>query len=119
MQDGIMHSKVVLVCLNKAYENSRACMFELMESSKANKPIVTLVTEPSPFAWAGHNTVHGNVRSLCQLDTKMYVDISATCIKSGWDESPVPAALLEELKKGCESLIKCLQDPAINCHQSF
>jgi len=119
MQDGIMHSKVVLVCLNKAYENSRACMYELIESTKAGKPILTLVTESNPFSWAGDNTSHGNVRNLCQLETKMFIDISSTCNKKGWDECPVPPSLLEELKKGCESLIKFLQDPTINCSPSL
>ncbi len=125
MQEGIENSQVVLVCLNKAYEASRNCMFELIESSKTNKKIVTLVTEPDPFGWAGSNATHGNVRDLCQLSTKMFIDIGELCVKPGWPaendplDTPVPDALLYELREKVAELIRLLQGGSLTCMPSL
>lgn len=42
MKEGIDNSTVVLVCLDKKYEDSKNCMFELSEAKKRSKTIVTL-----------------------------------------------------------------------------
>ncbi len=125
MQEGIESSQIVLVCLNKAYESSKNCMFELIESCKISKKIVTLVTEPEPFAWAGTNTTHGNAKDLCQLSTKMFIDIGRLCAKPGWpaendpEDTPVPVELLDELRDKVADLIRLIQGDPLFCMPSL
>ena len=125
MKDGIQNSQIILVCLNKAYESSKNCMFELIESCKINKNIVTLVTEPEPFAWAGGNTTHGNAKDMCDLLTKKFIDIGELCAKPGWpaendpDDTPVSDELLDELREKVAQLIRLIQDGPLFCMPSL
>jgi hypothetical protein len=124
MKDGIENSQIVLVCLNKLYLSSKNCMFELVESRKINKNIVTLVTESDPFAWAGSNTTYGNAMGLCQLSSKMFIDIGELCAKPGWPAeddniTPVPDELLDELKKKVSELIYYIQGAPLRCRPSM
>ena len=126
MEEGIKNSNVVLVCLNKAYEGSRNCMFELTHAYNCNQDnIVTLVTEPDPFAWAGNNTTHGNAKDVCQLSTKMFIDIGELCVKPGWpaendsSDTLVPDQLLDELKEKVSELIRLIQGAPLYCMPSL
>jgi hypothetical protein len=134
MEEGIMNSKVVLVCLNQAYERSKNCMFELKHAYNIKKDnIVTLITQPDPLwnsttnspGWAGGNTTHGNAKDMCALSTKMFVDIGELCAKPGWpgendpDDTAVPNDLLNELRDKIADLIKLLEDAPLNCRPSM
>ena len=124
MTDGIENSQIVLVCLNKLYLGSKNCMFELVESRKINKNIVTLVTESDPFAWAGSNTTYGNAMDLCQLSSKMFVDVGELCAKPGWpaendNNTPVPDELLDELKTKVSELVYYIQGAPLHCRPSM
>ena len=124
MRDGIENSQIVLVCLNKLYLSRENCMFELIESRKINKNIVTLVTESDPFALALNNTTYGNAMDLCQLSSKMFFDIGELCAKPGWPAeddniTPVPDELLDELKKKVSELIKSIQGAPLHCRPSM
>ena len=125
MKDGIENSQIVLVCLNKLYLSRENCMFELIESCRINKNIVTLATEPDPFAWAGSNTTHGNAYDLCQLSTKMFIDIGKLYAKPGWPaendppDTPVPDELMEELKDKISELVRYIQGDPFHCKPSL
>ena len=117
MQEGITNSKVVLVCLNQAYEASKNCMHELIESSKIDKTIFTLATEAEPLTWAGKNTKYGDVKALCQLESYMFIDIGKICEHPSWNSPPVDTTLLCELKNEVDKLVKYFK--GVNCRPVF
>ncbi len=125
MKEGIENSQLVLVCLNKLYESRQNCMYELSESYKNNKNIVTLVTEPNPFSWVGTTTTYGDAHELCQLSTKMFIDIGELCTKPGWPaendplDTPIPNELLDELKEKIAVLIRLIQGAPLHCMPSM
>lgn len=77
MYNGVRKSSVVLICLNKDYQNRPNCMFELNEAYAAsqdpslNVKIVLLVLEKDVFTWATPD-----VKTKCNLQYNMFVDIS-------------------------------------------
>ncbi len=127
MIEGIESSHIVLVCLNKLYESRENCMYELSEACKRNKNIVTLVTEPDPFSWAGSsaNTAYGNVKDMCELSTKMFINIGELCTRPGWPvendplDTPVPGDLLDDLKIKISELIRLIQGAPLCCMPSM
>ncbi len=104
-------------------------MFELNEAKKINKPIFALVTEQHPFpdvkanapGWAGKILDHGNLRVLCDMDNKMFIDIGEICALPGWDEkddSLIPQANLEKLREKVDQLVGVLQCSQASCFPS-
>ena len=81
MQRGIANSKVVVACVNSKYQSRPNCMFELTETIRMfpNKPIVTILTQSKPHEWATDQ-----LKSLCNFEAKMYVDIGAIAAEQ-WD----------------------------------
>jgi hypothetical protein len=101
MKCGIQNSNVVLVCLNKAYQERVNCMKELRWAASFGKEMVVLVIEKDVFTWA-----NDEVKGLCKLSTKMFVDISdlADC---NWQDKDAPVA---DLAKALSPLVKILEE---------
>jgi len=125
MQEGVSKSKVVLVCISRAYESSRNCMFELTESCKlANKPIIALSTDADPFSWAGQNQTHGDLKQMCGISGqgKLFFDIGEICARPGWDEpdeAMIPKRNITDLMLKLDVLVRFLRGSQINCMPSF
>jgi hypothetical protein len=129
MEEGIMRSKVFLVCLNSTYEGRENCMFELKEAKSINKTIVTLICQPNPLdklpsisGWAGKITTFGNAMDLCSLKAMKYYDIGELFQRPEWAENPVTpvdpvilATLLVELEAKVDDLCLLLRDKEIKC----
>jgi hypothetical protein len=71
MRTGIVDSNIILVCLNEAYQNSTNCLKELRWAKQENKTTVVIVTQANLQSW-----VNLEVRSLCDLDGFLFVDLS-------------------------------------------
>ena len=104
-------------------------MYELTEVKKINKPIFALVTEQHPFpdvkanasGWAGKILDNGNLRVLCDMDNKMFVDIGEICAMPGWDEKDykkIPQVNLDKLKEKIDHLVLLLQCSQASCFPS-
>ena len=92
MQRGIKNSKVMLVCVSPAYQNSDNTMFELRYAhgyvdpeSGQKKTIVTVVLEASLFQWGSDE-----LKQLCDIRSPggtMYVDLSSVVRSYPRDEA--------------------------------
>ena len=95
-------------------------MFELNETCNlANKPIVTLSTDANPFAWAGQNTKHGDLKQMCGISGqgKLFFDIGEICARPGWDQpddTMIPPKDISDLRIELDKLIKLLQGSQLN-----
>ena len=87
MRQGIANSKVVIACINEGYQTRPNCMYELREAAalKKTKPLVTLFIQSEPFKW-----VTQDVKDLCDITTKMFVDIGDIAEKK-WSEEGADA----------------------------
>ncbi len=130
MQEGVLKSEIVLACIRRDYEKSQNCMFEQAESCKlANKPIVTLSTDP--FSWAG-----SDLKQMCGISgqKKMFFDIGEICERPGWGDEPDFSNLdpnqlrdirdkrkqnIRDLITNLDKLVKILEGDQINCFPSF
>jgi hypothetical protein len=101
MKGGISNSNIVLVCLNKSYQERPNCMKELRWAVSFAKEIVVLVIEKDVFSWANEE-----VKCLCKLSTKMFVDISDLSTLS-WEGGDVPLA---KLAQSLSPLVKILEE---------
>jgi serine/threonine protein kinase len=106
MKQGIASSKVVIICLSKTFQKRENCMFELREAAVNNpKPIVTIVTDDNPFNWATNE-----VQDLCQLRTRLYVNL-ANVAKLNWSDEGGPSPeMLKSLKDSLGLLFRVLND---------
>lgn len=71
MKKGIANSKVVVLCVNKKYQQRRNCMYELEEAKAKESIIVTIVTDADPLSWA-----EDRVKEVCNFETNSYCDLS-------------------------------------------
>ena len=106
-------------------------MLELSHAfSKSRTPIVTLSTDLNPFAWAGTNTTHGDLRQMCEINGqgKLFTDIGKICdlkmypdwvLPNGDANLNPPQHYLDELHASLFELVKLLQGPQLNCHPSL
>ena len=127
MKDCVEMSKVVLACISADYERSKNCMLELNHAFSISKPIVTLSTDDNPFAWAGTNRTHGDLKQMCGISGqgKLFTDIGRISAYPDWllpngDANPTPPQhYLDELHASLFELVKLLQGPQLNCHPSL
>lgn len=104
MSKGIANSKVVVVCVNKIYQQRRNCMYEL-EVAKSNKStIVTIVTDAEPVSWADEP-----VKEVCNFETNSYCDLSELA-GLDWDAEDGPTDdMLDSIKNKIEGLRRLLK----------
>ena len=83
-------------------------MFELQYAKQqqtthtTGKPIVTLLTEGNVFAWGS-----AELKSICEVETKMFVDMSGLAGEAGWNDVNGPSAdLLQRLAVEMQPLLK-------------
>jgi ankyrin repeat protein len=133
MEEGVEHSKVVLVALDTLYTTRENCMKELNHAVEKQKPVVTLLLEASWREWASVNTTYGDASKLCNLDALRFIDISDLCCKLKpkpvsdvllaafrlefvWDIfSPTIVEIVQEKVKELKAL---LQHHHLGCHPS-
>jgi hypothetical protein len=82
MRTGIVSSNIIVVCLNEAYQTSANCLKELRWAKQENKTIVVLVTQANLLSW-----VNPEVRSLCDLDGLLFIDLSDAATLNWNDDS--------------------------------
>ena len=81
-------------------------MFELQyakqQQTSGGKPIVTLLTEGNVFAWGSPE-----LKSICEVETKMFADMSRLAGESGWNDVNGPSTdLLQRLAVEMQPLLK-------------
>lgn len=128
MRDGIANSKVFLACVDKTYQGSKNCMFELNHAVSLGKQVVALTTEAhvpeannSPFLW-----VSDDLQQLCGFASRMFVDVGKSAAMAhemassaeNWDgdEGPVQE-MMKVLAKELEALLKVLRE--LECRPSL
>jgi len=120
MTSGIANSSVFVVFLNSTYQTRPNCMFELNEAKRLNKTIITVILDPyptGPTGWASPE-----ILDICELTTKMYVDISSIRAMESWDllkgtEEEASKVMLLELRNALIPLTKLLREA--NCLPSL
>lgn len=108
MREGIANSDVVVACISTTYQDSKNCMFELNETlhMTPTKSVIALVTEPMPFNWA-----NDELKTKCQLSTKMFVDLSELATEYDWMAENGPSnATIDQLRKKLATLTKILYE---------
>jgi len=116
MREGILQSKVVLACVDSCYQSRPNCMFELnyaKDLTDPSKPVVTVLTEGNVFEWGNKELLR-----LCEVSTKMYVDLGDVAAQAGWSSAQGPThEMIKELITATEPLIKILHN--LNCRPSI
>jgi hypothetical protein len=118
MIDGITNSDVFVACVNRKYQSSPYCMFELEKAIEMKKPIVCVVLEELPSdilddsSWATPE-----FSELCQFSAKKYANL-VDVAKLAWteDDEPKPE-LLDSLRNSLHFLVKLLKD--LKCYPSL
>lgn len=121
MTDGIANSTVFVVFLNSSYQTRPNCMFELREAKRMNKTIISVILDPQPTGPSGWACEE--VLDICQLSTKMYVDISSFPTSDAWEKLKDPSdeeankSMLLDLRNALVPLTKLLREA--NCVPSL
>lgn len=103
MEQGIARSHLMLVCVNKTYQERPNCMFELETAAQKypDKKRITLVLEPDVFSWANES-----LSGLCELQIKRWFDLSKAIEAGDWESQDVPPT--EEMQQKLTDLLKPL-----------
>jgi len=94
MIEGVWNSSVFLCFLSKNYQDSKACMFELEEAKKNNKPIVVVAVDENPSIWA--NSVVKN---------HLFADISTLALDPFWTDKTPDASVPETLDEAISQML--------------
>lgn len=109
MKKGIANSKVVVVCINKTYQDRPNCMYELEEAHKNASTIVPIILDSKPTIWA-----NDRVQDICNFSECPYCDLSELA-RLDWSADDGPTdEMLNKLKLKVELLRVLLEQH--NCH---
>ena len=125
MSEGIINSKIVLVCANSVYQGRPNCMFELREAARLYPDkIVTLLVEGHDMKaskisclsqnkiWTSSgNTVSKEMDNILKFTEMMYCHIGSVAQDERW-KSPdqIPPELVVDLSKAVQPLISILNN---------
>jgi hypothetical protein len=103
----IANSKIVVACIDGAYQTNESCMYELRQARKAGggKTVIALVMQETPLSWGSDELVE-----LCQLKSSIFVDIGRNAaLPWARDEGP-DSDMLSALHKALQPLLRLLND---------
>ena len=94
MNDGVKHSKVMLACVDKGYQDRPNCMLELRAAK------VVVLTEGNPISWGSVvGWANDEMKDLCDFQKKMFVDLSKLAEDPGWTTVDGPSKALSKVKE--------------------